>query len=465
MSEPDFHTDSDEPGIPSVDETPLHRSLVVAAFASVLLLPLVFYGCGPEWARWDAAQAVIAYDKGDIDHAIFQLTTAIERSPRDPTLKINLAKLLIRSGRAKEAEALCDEVLQRFRTNNDALITKTHSQQTQGEFARALETFNEQAQARNWLIGSRPDLLNQRAYFRALARVRLPEARQDIDDALAMIARVPFGTLPFRVSMLPRSLVACTLIGRQFSDDDPELLDQIIDRLSRSILDLRLSRDKMLVETNRALMASASLEGTTESPTDQASPNQTQDQLREKVRLTEDAMAVLLVCRALCYQDQEKDDLRDQDRNEVSQMAYDGDDLLAKLPGTQESVATLQASAALLDTRGLVLGLLPEESNGVANSPENTSASRRNLRDGLDNLDQAVFAYEILVRSLDSDLLNFSEGSEIDLEEERKDSSRNVAIFRYHRYLILRRMGDMEAAGRDESWIRSAGLEPGPHLF
>ena len=61
----------------------------------MLLLPLMMYGCGPEWARWDAAQAVIAYDRGDMEQAIFQLTTAVERSPRDPSLKISLAKKLI----------------------------------------------------------------------------------------------------------------------------------------------------------------------------------------------------------------------------------------------------------------------------------------------------------------------------------------------------------------------------------
>jgi len=150
-------------------ENLLTRAALVSGFCAVLLIPLLAYGCGPEWARWDAAQAVMAYEQGDVEGAIEQLTAAVEKSPRDPSLKLSLAEKLIESNQPFKAERVCDEILERFPDNDRALVRKVNSQQAQGNFKIALDTFNQRAKARSWLISDSYERLNQRAYFRSLS--------------------------------------------------------------------------------------------------------------------------------------------------------------------------------------------------------------------------------------------------------------------------------------------------------
>jgi len=76
----------------TIGETLIARLLIVSAVASIAMIPLMLYGCGPEWARWDATQANSFFRKGEIDDALYQLRDAIRKSPRDPVLKLTLAE-------------------------------------------------------------------------------------------------------------------------------------------------------------------------------------------------------------------------------------------------------------------------------------------------------------------------------------------------------------------------------------
>ena len=105
----------------------LTRILLVSGFCAVLLIPLMAYGCGPEWARWDAAQAVMADEQGDVEGAIEQLTAAVEKSPRDPSLRLSLAEKLVESNKPFKAERVCDEILKRFLDDDRALTLKANS--------------------------------------------------------------------------------------------------------------------------------------------------------------------------------------------------------------------------------------------------------------------------------------------------------------------------------------------------
>lgn len=440
----------------SSDDNPLTRRLVIAGFSSLLLLPLVMYGCGPEWARWDAAQAVIAYDRGDMDQAIFQLTTAVERSPRDPLLKISLAKKLIESRRGDEAEVLCDEILARFPDNDPALITKANSQQAQGNFRLALDTFNVRARQRNWTISRRPDKLNERAYFRALAAVQLDDAKQDIDLACAIISQSSFGSLPWNLGLFQRSLAASGIVAMEIG-----MTQQSVPHLSKAIDSLR----RMVFESNTKLNKEIIDLAAEEYPPTQKmakSPNE----LRDLIRTGEQTLATLLTVRALAYQQLGSDDLCDQDRAEVRSLSLDCDEIAAALPDDSECIGTIQISSAFLDTRGYIIGLMPIGGRrGTIELSGKTIGVSGDSEDALRDLDQSIFAFEVFEKSLTSSIHNHAEGYVQDPVAARQSIGKQKAVLLYHRLVVREKSGDEHGAKQDAEAIEALGCEPGPHLF
>lgn len=422
----------------------------------MLLLPLVMYGCGPEWARWDAAQAVIAYDRGDIEHAIFQLTTAVERSPRDPALKISLAKKLIESGRGGEAEALCDEILTRFPDNDPALITKANSQQAQGNFRLALDTFNQRARQRNWTISRRPDKLNERAYFRALAGVQLEDAKEDIDLASTIVSQSSFGGLPWSLGLYQRSLAASGMVAIEIG-----MTQQAVMYLSDAIESLRRLLHESNIELNREIMDLAAQEY---PPTQEKTKSQ--NEFRDLIRASEQTLATLLTVRALAYQDLNLDDLCDQDRAEVRNLSLDCDQIVAALPGDSECIDTIQISSAFLDTRGFIIGLMPIGSDkGTVEINGEAIGIRGSFEEALRDLDQSIFAFEVFEKSLESDFHNHAEGSVQDPVAVQKSIGKQKAVLLYHRHVVREKSGDVEGAKQDAEAIKALDCQPGPHLF
>ena len=440
----------------SSDDNPLTRRLVIAGFSSLLLLPLVMYGCGPEWARWDAAQAVIAYDRGDMDQAIFQLTTAVQRSPRDPSLKISLAKKLIESGRGDEAEVLCDEILTRFPDNDPALITKANSQQAQGNFRLALDTFNLRARQRNWTISRRPDKLNERAYFRALAGVQLDDAKQDIDVACAIVSQSSFGSLPWTLGLFQRSLAASAIVAMEIG-----MTQQAVPHLSDAIDILRRVLHESNIELNREIIELT----VGEYPPNHEKAN-SQNEFRDLIRNSEQTLATLLTVRALAYQQLGSDDLCDQDRAEVRDLALDCDEIAAAFPENSECIGTIQVSSAFLDTRGYIIGLMPiGGSTGTIEVNGRTMGISASFEDALRDLDQSVFAFEVFEKSLTSNIHNHAEGYVQDPVAALQSIGKQKAVLLYHRLVVRERSGDQHGAKQDLEAIKALGCQPGPHLF
>ena len=440
----------------SSDDNPLTRRLVIAGFSSLLLLPLVMYGCGPEWARWDAAQAVIAYDRGDMDQAIFQLTTAVQRSPRDPSLKISLAKKLIESGRGDEAEVLCDEILARFPDNDPALITKANSQQAQGNFRLALDTFNLRARQRNWTISRRPDKLNERAYFRALAGVQLDDAKQDIDVACAIVSQSSFGSLPWTLRLFQRSLAASGIVAMEIG-----MTQQAVPHLSDAIDILRRVLHESNIELNREIIELT----VGEYPPNHEKAN-SQNEFRDLIRNSEQTLATLLTVRALAYQQLGSDDLCDQDRAEVRDLALDCDEIAAAFPENSECIGTIQVSSAFLDTRGYIIGLMPiGGSTGTIEVNGRTMGISASFEDALRDLDQSVFAFEVFEKSLTSNIHNHAEGYVQDPVAALQSIGKQKAVLLYHRLVVRERSGDQHGAKQDLEAIKALGCQPGPHLF
>ena len=422
----------------------------------MLLLPLMMYGCGPEWARWDAAQAVIAYDRGDMEQAIFQLTTAVERSPRDPSLKISLAKKLIESGRGEEAEALCDEILARFPDNDPALITKANSQQAQGNFRLALDTFNLRARQRNWTISRRPDKLNERAYFRALAGVQLDDAKQDIDVACAIVSQSSLGNLPWSMGLFQRSLAASGIVAMEI-----DMTQQAMPHLSDAIDSIRRVLHESNTELNREIIELS----VGEYPPNHEKAN-SQNEFRDLIRNSEQTMATLLTVRALAYQQLGSDDMCDQDRAEVRSLSLDCDEIAAALPESSECIGTLQISSAFLDTRGYIIGLMP--TGGRAGTIElngRTIGISGDFEDALRDLNQSVFAFDVFEKSLTSSIHNHAEGSVQDPVALLQSIGKQKAVLLYHRMVVREKSGDREGAKQDSEAIKALGCEPGTHLF
>lgn len=438
-------------------ENLLTRSLLVAGFCAVVMIPLMGYGCGPEWARWNAAQAVIAYEHGDIDGAIEQLKSAVEKSPRDPSLRLRLAEKLIESNQPFQAERVCDEVLRRFPDNDAALIHKTNSQQAQGDFKKALETFRQRAKARNWLIGDSFLKLNQRAYYRALAGTELNHAKKDVDTAMSMVAEKRLGSLDHSVSTIARSLVTSALIGRRVG-----MTDAAIQRLTPRIDRIRIDAHTANIALNKTVIRQIS-----EQLPPASAAIESNNDLRAIIGGLEKTLALLLTTRALCYQDIGATDLSHQDRAEVRDLTLDADVIASKLPTETQSIAELLFSHMLLDTRGYITTLISQ--NGAAPKRGSSVASQRfeitqSLDDALIDLNQAIFAYQVFAKSLDSEVHNHTENI-IDLAKAKPGVPKAKAILFYHRVLLLEKMGNRIAADRDRKTIRQLGFTPDWHLF
>ncbi len=432
----------------------LTRISLVTGFCAVLLIPLMAYGCGPEWARWDAAQAVIAYEQGDVEGAIEQLTAAVEKSPRDPSLRLSLADKLIESNQPFQAERVCDEILKRFPDDDGALILKARSQQAQGNFEKGLETFKQRAKARSWLMGDSYIKLNERAYFRALAKVELENAKDDIDAACIKITESRLGSLDHSVSVLSRSLVTSAIISRRIG-----MAQVATQRMTPMIDRLRVAVEKINTDLNKSIIGQSSREFP--PPVEVSKSN---NDLRAAIRVIEKTLALLLTTRALCYQDLDEVDLSNQDRAEVRSFALDADEIIADLPSEKECIGELLTSYMLLDTRGFIISLLPEGETKKGKYIQRQVEITETPIDALMDLNQALFAYEVFARSLSSNVHNYMENM-IDPKTAKLGVPKGKAVVLYHRMLLLEKMANQEAADQDRAKIRQLGFEPGPHLF
>lgn len=440
-------------------EPVLTRVLLVSGFCAVLFIPLLAYGCGPEWARWDAAQAVMAHERGDVDGAIEQLSAAVEKSPRDPSLKLSLAEKLIESSQPFRAERVCDEILKRFPDHDAALICKANSQQAQGNFVKALATFKQRAKARSWLISDSYLKLNERAYFRALANEELGDAKKDIDAAIEKLSQQRLGGLDHTVSILARSLVASALVGRQIG-----MADVAVNRLTPRIDWVRFATHEKKLELNAAIVHQASLKF---PPTQEDTLNC--NAMRSNVWVSEKTLGLLLATRALCYQDLSGDDpamieFSNQDRAEVRSLGLDADQIVAKLPGNTECVFELLTSHSLLDTRGFIVSRLSNNQPDAAMIDLIDFENRKVLDDALADFNQAIFAYSVLAHSLGTQVHNHIENT-LDPAMMKLRIPRSKAVLLYHRMLLLEMMGLTGAAEKDRDSIIELGFVPDWQLF
>lgn len=427
----------------------LIRGIVIAAVASIAVLPLTFYGCGPEWARWDATQANMYFRQGEIEDALYQLRDAIRKSPRDPVLKLTLAERLIEIDKPDEALDLANQVLEVFPDNAKASQIISDAFRHQGDFKAALEANMEFVgnldAYRRSITG-----LNLLAYYRALARTDLHLAKEDIETVVERSRSIDW-TGDDELHLGTKATVLAAMVSRccESREDALATISPQIEVLRTRIHDARSNLTAHVYE-----LASDSFP---------VRPTTASLGRQRRLNIYERRAAALLSCRALLYQD--LGDLRkcDSDRREVASLGFDSGEIVNALPDERLSLAMLGSAGAYLDTRGFICSLLPwkNDLDPIESGQQHRYSSYDNA---LQDLNIAILCSEISRKSLDYPVGNAVELNEDNRQLAQKTRKRQSAILFYHRQTLHQRAGKEDLALIDEQRIRELGLEPGPAL-
>jgi len=429
-------------------ENGLIRFLVISLVASVALLPMIMYGCSPEWARWDATQAHAFFKQGETDDALYQLRDAIKKSPRDPVLKTTLAQRLIEIDQADEAIKLTDEVLEVYPDNANAMQIKSFAQKSLGDFEASLATELE-IDKHLYSYSRNTSSLNRLAYARALAGKDLHLAKEDIEDAIKIWNRLL--TWPGDKGL--RLRVKATVLGAmaaRYCDGQQEAIDA---------LTYQIDFYRELIEESRSKLTSRVYSSTGDSfPIRQ---NVGMLNRRQQLRFYETQSGALLSCRALLYQDSGQSELCRNDRREASQLGFDSERFLANVPDDKIALEQIGNPSAILDTRGFICSLLPwhEKLEEVSKEQQLFLSCYDNaIRD----LNVAVFCSEINLKSIDSPLKHTL--VPFDADQERKELAHQSAVLLFHRQKLQERRGRHDLAKQDAEKIRSLGFESSESL-
>lgn len=437
---------------PAAKENLLVRSAAIIFVASFAMLPMIMFGCSPEWARWDASQANAFFKQGETSDALYQLRDAIRKSPRDAVIKLTLAERLIDLKKPQESLDLCAEVLDAYPDNIHAMRVKSQAQQRAGDFESALAT---ELEINEWLQAYQRDAfrLNAIAYARVLANKDLPLAKEEIEAAIAQVNRsiAWSGDKELPIHFQIKATVLASLVARccDMQNESLQVLTKEI-ALYRKVTDARRGMLTELVyqQSNNAFPLRE----------DQSIRDQ-----RRELRSAETQLATLLSCRALLLQDLGDSERCQADRLEVQSIGYQSSQVVSEFPDDKRAMLLLGNFGGILDTRGYVCCMLPwreEQRKDTELRPNHFSSHGDALRD----MDVAILCNRVSQASFDCSLRNVVELS-LDREGELERLKEFELVFRYHRMLVHQRHGDQELATTDEQRIRELGEEPGPHLF
>ena len=187
---------AEQPSPPVRQDSRWARRITVGLAISLVAIPLLWAAIPAEIARWHQAQAVEAIWAEDDASALESLDEAIRRAPDSSIYITQRAAVLIRLKRFDEAIAECSRVLERDAMDPSALYHRAVAFQRKGEHRGALddiETVVDLAAANPpiriirvdgySMPVSYEDALNTRAYARALAKVEIEAALDDINTA------------------------------------------------------------------------------------------------------------------------------------------------------------------------------------------------------------------------------------------------------------------------------------------
>ena len=436
---------------PAPKESRLVRSVAIVFVASFAVLPMVLFGCSPEWARWDASQANAFFKQGETSDALYQLRDAIGKSPRDPVIKLTLAQRLIELEEPQESLVLCAEVLEAYPDNMHAMQVKSYAQQRIGDFEAALKT---EMEIEDWLRVYRGDSrLNEMAYARGLANKDLPLAKAGIETAIAKYNRAVGwrGDKELPIDFRIKATVLASLVSRSC-----EMQDESLQVLSRQVVFYRKKVDTLRGDLAEIVYQQAGIA----FPVREGFSGRDQ---RRELRVAEIQLATLLSCRALLLQDLGERERCRSDRLEVQTIGYQSSQVVAAFPDDKAAILSLDGLAAVLDTRGFICGMLPwrDDLSEIVGERRYFVSSHS---DAIWDMDVALLSNRISQASFDCSLRNVVELS-FDHDGSLDRLRKQEAVLRYHRMLVHQRHGDDELAAVDDQRIRELGEEPGPHLF
>ena len=167
---------------------PLFLIGVLAASLTVL----AYYELPREFSRWYLAAAEENELDGRHEQALGNLDQAIAWNPRRTVLLVQRAKLQQEMGHYDLALADVNVALERQPEESAFLELRSLIHQHLGQHASAVEdlkTLDRLSEGR-WM-GNRAQALNHLAYARALAKLELPEALSQIDEALNLAGNEP----------------------------------------------------------------------------------------------------------------------------------------------------------------------------------------------------------------------------------------------------------------------------------
>ena len=400
------------------------------------MVPILIYGMGSEVAKWTAAKGQLLCDAGETERGLEFLEQAVEKSPHDQNLKLQLADQLMPRGRADEALELVDAVLEKSIDLRPGLYAKANCLSFLGRPVEALKTIKQIPELE--MPGKNTENLNTLAYFRALAGTELRMAREDIDEAIELfrldswwLDKVP---MELRDQLLVETAMVANRIGRG---------ELVLDALSSRIGGVELK----LLQSQRVVSEKIYRDMQTQWPP--AKKNDEGLYLRQiDLYSQKQHIAVLLTVRGLIYQKLGELELCDADRVAVRHLDHETNRILKYMPRDWSMLQSLSIGARYLDTRAMV------------------TAARKDgdLSDAIADLDAAILAIDVWNLTSDSQLQNTLEAPR-GLDFDTAGQKRLEAVLLKHRADICERAGQRKKAASDRKRIAELGFDDKDVLF
>lgn len=412
----------------------------MALFAAVVALPIGFYGCQSEMARWNFAHARNLYDAGKTEEAIENGKKAISKSPKDLRLKLELSRWMMHNGKADEALPLIEEAVENAVPPTNAMMLKSDCLVHLGKPDEALVNFKRVAEQLSQSELQSPGRLNGLAYYRSLAGAELDRALIDIENALADLSDVWVFAAEDIIPFEDQVHVATAMVSRRV-EKQSDVLPVVNDRITR-VLGLL---DQVQKENSAAVYKQ--MEKTDDEEVAFSSEIEKQFKKRSaELSIIRRSLSVLLSVRALLYQDLGDQQNCIRDRQQVDELGGDADQLLLSVPADWQCLSVVSAGASFIDTRGFVY------------------AARKQYILAQQDFEIATLAAQVLNAAHDSEIFN-SAMVDIRGDYNKRDSNRLEAVVLNHHCVVLDELGRKAEAAKNRARIRELGFEPGPHLF
>lgn len=411
--------------------------LMILFIVGLFLVPVGFALSGGEGVQWKAAVAIRKYESGERETAIDELRSLVEQS-RDTSLSLRLIQWLTDAGQVDEAIEKCDLLLSQIEDPEEsfygfqASILRANCLIMQERYREAVATvysvLSLDADGNTRGVRDR----NALAYYRGICKIELRSALGDINSVLREFGRRTFSS---PTNFHGQTAVAAGLVSR-YTGQREVAVELIARRLKAAEAELDSGGSRLGKRLYQLMRSFIPLDDELSTSTNLS--RERFEQLQNEVVALKSVLALLL------------DDLGDRSasmelRRQVSEDGTTCEDVLEQLPTEFMLLEVLENGAMFLDTRAVIMLGLKEYERALA------------------DMDLAILAIEVRMKSLDSEVQNSS--SAFGLERGRQEITKSAATLYNHRMQIYEAMGDAEKAELDRQRVIELGFEPGPDLF